>query len=92
MTISTIRRATESDLNAVERAAERFCRRHNIEQSYDGQDFAVTVEDAVAWADSDEGKQTRLSLLWQQCFCRALGEPYNSRLTIAYGHVGLTIE
>jgi hypothetical protein len=92
MTISTIRRATEYDLNAIERAAERFCRRHNIAQSYDGQEFTVAVEDAVAWADIDEGKQTRLSRLWRQCFCRALGEPYNSRLTIAYGHVGLTIE
>lgn len=84
MTISTIRRADAADYAAVEKAAERFNARHGITKAYDEQ----TAEEAVEFEAEHDA---RIKRLWQQCFCRALGEPYDRRLTIGYGYIGLSI-
>lgn len=91
MSISVIRKVTSDDLAAVNAAAVRFCDRHGIQ--YDDPDEAEReVEMAVLSADEDAGRQSRLGRNWQRCFCRALGEPYDSQLMIAWGYVGVSLE
>ena len=92
MTISTIRRVTDEDKVSVVRAAERFIARHSIALSYEGQAAEEAIECEIAMATEAGGAKPRIARLWQQCLCRALGQRYDSRLTIAYGHVGLSID
>lgn len=91
MTISTIRRATDDDLAAVEASAERFCARHGI-TAYEGKTFEECVELAIDTFDPYDFKARKLRQLWIACYCRALGQPRDHRLTIGWGHVGLRID
>ena len=92
MTISTIRRVTNKDKSSVVRAAERFIARHSIALNYEGQAAEEAIECEIEMATEADGAIPRIARMWQQCFCRALGHTYDSRLTIAYGHVGLSID
>ena len=91
MTISVIRRYTNEDAIEVEKAADRFCRRHAIDNDpdYIGE---VNIENhiyAVSQSDPQEG--SKLSRLWRSCFCRAVGLPYDRRVTVMAGHLGYAI-
>lgn len=97
MTISTIRRATADDNSAIERAAERFCRRHGITPTFEGETFTSAVEfevDSARYNNRQFGIHAApvIERQWQRVFCRALGQPYDARLTIGYGYVGLRVE
>ena len=92
MSINVIRRADAEDTRRVTAAAERFCNRHSI---YFDADF--TAETAIDYeleqsvditSEATRDYRAHLKQLWTRAFCRALYQPYNSRLTIAYGHVG----
>ncbi|EMR0512918.1 hypothetical protein RY963_000922 [Stenotrophomonas maltophilia] len=87
MTISVIRPFSNEDAVAVEKAAARFCARHGIEQNANYSDAFLNV--LVHLFDTSD---TRLRHLWQGCFCRAVGLPYDRRLTVAYGHLGFYID
>ena len=92
MAISVIRRADDDDLAAVRAAAVRFCQRHDIDYDEDDESGA---EDAIEYALArDVWGQTnaRLRKLWTACYCRALRVPTDVRTTIAYGHVGTSID
>lgn len=92
MTISVIRRYTDEDAIAIEKVADRFCKRHAIENDpeFIGE---VNIEShiyAVSQSDPQEG--SRLARLWQRCYCRAFDLPYDSRLTVFAGHIGYRID
>ena len=92
MTISVIRRYTDEDAVAVTKAANRFCRRHAIENvpDYFG---AVNIENHIdAVSQSDPQEASTLARLWRRCFCRAVGLPYDRRLTVMAGHLGYAID
>ena len=91
MTISVIRRYTNEDVIAVEKAADRFCRRHVIENDPDfiGELNIESHIDAVSQSDPQEG--SKLARLWMRCFCRAVGLPYDRRMTVMAGHLGSAI-
>jgi len=89
MTISTIRPYTAADEAAIEHSAIRFCGRHNIEIEID-QDFSA--QDTLDYHLDMVEEDSRLRKLWQRCLCRALGVDYDSRVTIAYGHIGYRID
>ncbi|MFD1040747.1 hypothetical protein [Pseudoxanthomonas kaohsiungensis] len=86
MTISVIRPFSNEDAAAVEKAAARFCTRHGIQRDADSSDH-LSVR--VHLLDASD---THLGQLWQACFCRAVGLPYDSRLTVAFGHLGFQID
>ena len=92
MTISVFRRYTNDNAIEVEKAADRFCRRHAVENDpdYIGE---VNIEchiDAVSQSDPQEA--STLARLWMRCFCRAVGLPYDRRLTVMAGHLGYAID
>lgn len=93
MGINVIRKATQQDYDAVARSAARFCKRHGLTSRFDWSPVEIIEAEiqtvAGRWGDN---RMPRIARLWQQCFCRALGENYDSRLTIAWGHVGLSAD
>lgn len=86
MTISVIRPFSNEDAAAVEKAAARFCTRHGIQRDADCSD---TMNVRVHLLDASDA---HLGQLWQACFCRAVGLPYDRRLTVAQGHLGFQID
>lgn len=95
MALSVIRAATQPDYDAVRASAERFCGRHSISvyRAYNPilDALDTDAESAIEHA-ADMAGNTRLRRLWQACYCRALGERYDYRMTIGYGYVGLAVE
>lgn len=94
MTISTIRRYDADDAAKVNSAALRFCARHNIVANYDGEPAEQSIEAEIELRRQLDGGrgEPKLAVQWQRVFCRALGQPYNSRLTVGYGHVGIRVQ
>ncbi|UXL28785.1 hypothetical protein [Stenotrophomonas maltophilia] len=87
MTISVIRPFSNEDEAAVEKAAARFCKRHGIEQDANYPDaYLDVIAHLHQTSDPHQGR------LWQACFCRAVGLPYDRRLTVAFGHLGFQID
>ena len=85
--ISVIRKAEQADYDAVQAAAMRFCDRHGISYDSPGDaEYAIHYEMDPMSAGHN---QARIRKLWTACYCRALREPTDVRLTIAYGHVGI---
>jgi len=85
MTISIIRKSTDEDKKRVLAAALRLIYRKNLTiiHNYD-EDAEMSVHAAIYSGDIPKS-------VWQRCFCRALQQPYDSRLRLAYGHVGITV-
>ncbi len=86
MTISVIRPFSNEDADAVEKAAARFCTRHGVQRDADCPDAHMNIRVHLL-----EASDTHLGQLWQACFCRAVGLPYDRRLTVAHGHLGFQI-
>ena len=81
---NTIRKATKSDEQAMQVAAERFCKRHNIE--FDTDFPAQTSIDYTLDNDREDENAKRLRPLWRAIVRRTLG--HKSAEGIAYGYVG----
>lgn len=93
MTISTIRRATDEDYAAIERAAQKFALRHGITRNYDGESWEIAVEFAAdPGFDPYDFLARKLRRLWIGCYCRALGHRRDHRLTIGSGYVGIRVQ
>ncbi len=93
MSWSTIRRATEADSAAIEAAAQRFARRHNLDAGY-GDTAAMAIDANIDClrqpGQLDGGAYGRsLERLWRNCQRRALGE--KNADGIAYGYVGFHV-
>ena len=85
MTISLIRKSTDKDKKRVLAAALRLIYRHNLTIIHnDDADAEMSVQAAIYSGDIPKA-------VWQRCFCRALQQQYNSRLTLAHGHIGITV-
>lgn len=85
MAISTIRRASQEDFDAVQAAWERFCERHGelrLDMNHPG-DFSY---------DPDIPEISYYKALWQRIIFRALGlsgrVDIKHPVCIAYDHVG----
>ena len=91
MAWSTIRKATDDDKIRLYEAAERFCRRHNIDDgdasALDAVEFAVTDCAGTASEFSDRAK--RLRPLWRKAVHRTLQCKADG---IAHGYVGFHVE
>lgn len=94
MSISTIRRYDDEDAAKVNAAALRFCARHNIVANYDGESAEQSIDAEIELLRQLECSRSepKLATQWQRVFCRALGQPYNSRLTVGYGYVGISVQ
>ena len=79
-----IRKATEFDEQALQAAAERFCKRHNLE--FDNDMPAQTTIDYTLDHDREDENAKRLRPLWRAIVRRTLGR--KSAEGIAYGYVG----
>lgn len=84
MAWSTIRRASESEIQAVEAAAKRFCSRHGIDRDLgDGDEMAAKVA-----LDCECDDRPELRRLWRRILKRLTG----SSDGIAYGYVGRHVD
>lgn len=97
MTISIIRQATPEDRQRVNAAARRFCQRHNVRiLQVDSEVFGDSLENLVdfhiLYGTSDPAEQSALQRKWSQAMCRALRVKYDRRVTLAYGHVGVSVD
>lgn len=89
--ISVVRKFTAEDAVAVKVAAERFCKRHNIQ--FNALEGANAAEVAIEWETSKDGWHAHLKSAWTRVYCRALSYPrQDSRLTVAFGHIGLACQ
>jgi hypothetical protein len=88
-TWDVIRRADNTDIENLNRAADRFCRRHGIDT--DGSTALTAVENAVAYEDynHDRGKARPLRANWARIVHRILGD--NRAEGIFSGTVGYSI-
>jgi hypothetical protein len=93
MTISTIRRYDAEDAAKVNAAALRFCARHNIVANYEGESAEKSIESEIDLRRqmNGDGSEPKLAAQWQRVFCRALGLPYDRRLTVGYGYIGRVV-
>ena len=91
MAWSAFRKATDDDKIRLYEAAERFCRRHNIDDggasALDAVEFAVTDYAGAASEFSDRAK--RLRPLWRKAVHRTLQCKADG---IANGYVGFDVE
>lgn len=79
---NTIRKATNEDEQALQAAAERFCKRHNLEFDAD-----MPAQTTIYYTlDNDREDEKRLRHLWRAIVRRTLGN--KSAEGIAYGYVG----
>jgi len=92
MTISTIRRYTADDAARVNAAALRFCQRHAITASSVGQSAEDSIDDEIDLQRQMDGRAPKLAAQWQRVYCRALGVPYDRRITVGYGYIGLSVQ
>jgi hypothetical protein len=93
MTISTIRRAHGDDITRIRGAAARFCTRHGITVYGDEADAAEHEIDAQTdCSDPYNTGARKLRNLWIGVYCRALRQPRDARLTVAFGHVGIRLD
>ena len=83
MALSTTRRMTDEDAVKLERAAERFCARHNIRVD---DDTALIAVEAMVTDGGDPERATYLARLWRRCHIRATGCPDHG-----YGYVGTIV-
>lgn len=91
MAWSTIRRATESDVVALNQRANAFMARHDIEELFPDATPTATVEEYLAYLrDNHDPKYARLNRLWLGVVRRALG--HNGAEGIAYGYVGFSAD
>lgn len=94
MAWSTIRHATSIDHSNLQRAAVRFCTRHDI--AFDGESSALReIESLVSITDSGcgydiENQARRLRPLWSRIVKRTLG--HSLAQGIAYGYVGHSVD
>ena len=85
MSWSTIRKATEEDRERLNRAAMRFCERHDCPYVY-----GSPVENVEAAIANDFYDGVYLRKLWRACVRRALRS--NDAEGIEYGYVGFHVE
>ena len=83
MNWTTIRRASTEDIAALDRAAERFCRRHHIDTENIA---ALTAINYEIWREQEDANGRPLYTLWRRIVIRTLGHPYAEG--IVYGCVG----
>ena len=89
--IATIRKYTTEDAARVERAAQRFCARHNISISGPEDDSAEAAIDHWLHQSHPEDLSYRRKL-WTACYCRALRVPVDVRTTTGWGYIGVRTE
>ncbi len=74
MAWSTIRPATDADIDALNETAKRFAHRHNLARA-----IAPWISDNHGWYDQVEAylqaHATGSNHLWRRCVRRALNEP-----------------
>lgn len=92
MAWSTIRKATDTDIDRLQSAAVRFCRRHEI--PFQNPQQATSEIDCLLSLGPECGheieyKAKRLRPLWRRIVRRTLG---NGADGIAYGYVGFSVE
>ncbi len=84
MSWSVIRKATEEDTEALEKAARRFCDRHEIDYNavlLGFGNFVSVVEDHISYlmspgiGDVEQEAGVYLNRLWLACVARALKTP-----------------
>lgn len=98
MTISIIRKETTEDRQRVNAAARRFCNHHNIQiLEVDADVFGGNLEDLVDFHINygdfiDRSEQSAYQRKWTRALCRALKVPYDRRIVLAFGHVGIRID
>jgi len=92
---SPLRYFRANDATALDNAAERFCKRHNISLLYEreclGLDETEKTYDALAlylWYSDNKN----LVKLWQACFCRALKIKPAANACLAHGYVGHAVK
>jgi hypothetical protein len=82
MAWATIRKATEEDVRKLDKRAQAFIERHDLQVT-----GILRPTDAVE-EQQDEGR--RLNRLWLAIVCRALGDARAEG--IAYGYVGYVVD
>ena len=92
MSWSTIRRATDSDTRALRQAAERFCKRHQLEVTAETTpefeiDCALYPGSGCSYEAEDRAR--RLKRLWARIVRKTLGTNAEG---IAYGYVGFHVK
>lgn len=93
MAWSTIRKATETDVEKLEATAKRFAKRYGIEPLEEiSQTYTDAVESALMdgiYQNNQYGEWTKLVRLWHKCVERALGAGAEG---IAYNYVGFHVD
>lgn len=89
MSFHVIRSVDQDDLDAIQKAAERFCKRHDI-KVYSDAPILYWIDE---WAENEtycmnKSERTYRTYLWEKCMCRALKVSYVKGINIAYGNVG----
>lgn len=79
--ISTLRTATEVDIEKIEKSASRFVTRHGLNCEKNYADLESELECMY-----DEDKSKYLKKLWIACFRRAVESNWAD--CMAYGHIG----
>lgn len=91
MAWSTIRKATEADVAALEQRANAFMARHGIESLFLDATATFMVEEHLAYLrDHDSAEYAHLNRLWLGVVRRALG--HKRAEGIAYGYVGFSAD
>lgn len=80
-----IRNATEQDYEAIEKSAEKFCKRHNIRVNKWESD-ETAIENFAGYLDDCKDDCGYTMRLWQKCLSRAVEEP--GATGIAWGAIG----
>ena len=82
----SIRKATTTDHEALERRAAAFVPRHNLKRLWPDQPAVRVIDIALTYPSADGHNQRRLDRLWTRVVRRALAEPQATG--IAHGHIG----